>query len=96
MERMIMDYEWDTEKSEATRRLRGFGFEIIEDLDWDFALCVGVQSVDYEERELWLGPIGKRLYAVVTTQRNEKIRIISLRHATQVEIQIWRNEFHNG
>ena len=87
-----MAYEWDDNKSEQTRRTRGFGFEIMEDFDWNFAALFDVQTVDFEERELWIGPIGDTLYAVVITMRGGVTRIISLRYATPYEINIWRDQ----
>ena len=36
----LIEYEWDQNKSEQTRKRRGFGFELIHGLIWDFSLCV--------------------------------------------------------
>jgi len=91
-----MDYQWDQAKSDANRRGRGFGFDIMEDFGWLAALCLDVQRVENEERELWIGPIKDRLYSAVITERDEVIRVISLRRATNNEISIWRKEFHHG
>ena len=90
-----MDYEWDENKSDWNRRNRGFSFGIMRDFDWDFALLADVQTVDYEERELWIGPIGTQLYAVVLIWRGDNVRIISLRRAEQTDITKWRKEFQN-
>lgn len=91
-----MDYEWDAGKSEATRKLRGFGFEIMEGFDWNFSFDPEIQSIDGEEREAWIGPIDNQLYVVVATQRENALRIISLRLATNNETRLWKKEFQNG
>ena len=88
-----MNYEWNDAKSEETRRRRGFGFEVMEDFDWQFAQCADVQMVSGEERQLWIGPIADRLFAVVITRRNENTRVISLRRAVNTEIAEWRNNY---
>ena len=44
-------FEWDPDKSEATRRRRGFGFEVIEQFDWDYAACLEEQEINSETRE---------------------------------------------
>ena len=91
-----MIYRWDPEKSDANHRDRGFGFDIMEDFNWDAALCLDIQFIDNEERELWIGPIRDRLYSVVITERDQTVRIISLRRATNTEITIWRKEIDHG
>jgi uncharacterized DUF497 family protein len=89
-------FEWDPDKSEATRRRRGFGFEVIEQCDWDYAACLEEQEINSETREKWIGPIDDRLYVAVLTQRGDRMRVISMRRAAQVEINIWRKEFQDG
>ena len=89
-------FEWDPDKSETTRQRRGFGFDIIEDFDWDYAACLEEQEIDGETREKWIGPIDDMLYVAVLTQRGDRLRVISMRRATQTEIIIWRKEFQDG
>lgn len=92
-----MRYEWDAAKSVANRSKHGMGFEDMSDFDWDFAALLDAQTVDFEARELWAGPIGNNLCAVVATERHDDtIRIISLRRATNAEIRLWRKEFAHG
>lgn len=92
-----MRYEWDETKNAANRRKHGIGFEEMAGFDWDFAALLDVHAVDFEARELWAGPIGDRLCAVVTTERHgNTIRIVSLRRATSTEIRLWRKEFDHG
>lgn len=92
-----MRYEWDDAKNAANRSKHGIGFEEMSGFDWDFAALLDAQTTDFEARELWAGPIGSRLCAVVTTERHgNTIRIISLRRATNAEIHLWRKEFDHG
>ncbi len=92
----MIEYEWDDAKSDKTLEDRGFGFDIMEGFDWRFALCTDIQHVENEERELWLGPISSTLYAVVTTERGRKTRIISLRRAERLEQRKWMKTYGNG
>lgn len=89
-------FEWDEQKSEQTRRRRGFGFEVIENFDWDYAFCIEEQVVETETREKWIGPAGDRLFVTVMTERGDTTRVISVRRADQTEIAIWRKEFQDG
>lgn len=91
-----MDYEWDDAKSEATRKDRGFGFEIVEGFEWNYALGPDIQYVDGEEREVWIGPIGTKLHVLVVTKRENRTRVISLRIAEKPDIGRWRDEFQNA
>ncbi len=88
-----MNYVWDKRKSLTNQAKHGFGFEIVLDFDWDLALGVDIQIVDSEVRELWIGPIELEIFTVVITERDDQIRIISLRLATNFEKVEWRNEF---
>ena len=89
-------YEWDEAKNEQNKANHGVSFEDMTSFNWDFALLLDIQHVDGEERELSIGPIAVNLYAVVTTVRGQKTRVISLRRATNAEIRTWRKEFQHG
>ena len=91
-----MIYEWDEAKDLVNQRKHGLSFGKIYSFDWDYAICIDTRLVDLEERELWIGPISPSLCAVVTTERINSIRLISLRRATQAEIALWRKEFQDG
>ena len=88
-----MDYEWDEAKSASNRKKHGIGFEEIHEFNWGLATGLETLIVDNERRYLCVGPIGTKLYAVVTADRNQAVRIISLREADNGEIQEWRAEF---
>ena len=93
---METELEWDEEKSRANRKKRGFGFEIVKDFDWNLSSPVELQWVEGEEREVRVGPIGSALYVVVTTERPNALRIISLRKAMREEKRRWREDMSDG
>ena len=82
-----MQFEWDEEKSEETRALRGFGFEDVATAFLDpfrFTFCD--DRFEYgEERWITFGEIENRLFAIAYTMRGHSIRIISARKANRKE-----------
>lgn len=91
-----MGYDWDPDKDRGNRRKHGIGFDAMVDWDWTLSVLADTRWIDDEERELSLGPLGDRLFAVVTTMRGNTVRVISLRPATNQEIRKWREVFHHG
>jgi uncharacterized DUF497 family protein len=91
-----MNYSWDSEKSKKNENKHGYSFNQIDAFNWDMSICIAVQFVHEEERELWLGPIFDDLVTVVIVEKSQTdVRIISMRDATNMEINIWRQEFQN-
>ena len=90
-----MQYEWDEAKSESNRKSRGFAFAIIQDFQWYLALGPDVQFVDHEERLAYIGPIASELYVIVVCERDDAVRVISMRVASNAEKKRWRNEFYD-
>lgn len=88
-----MQYEWDITKNNTNQRKHGLSFEQMRDFDWPLTLLTNSQFIDLEERELWLGPISRNV--VVVERGDEKLRIISLRRATNQEISLWKREIQN-
>lgn len=83
----MMQFEWNEQKSEDTRKERGFGFEEATAvfLDPDRFTCAD-ERYDYgEDRWLTYGEIEGRLFAVAYTMRGEAIRIMSARKANKRE-----------
>ncbi|WP_299682819.1 BrnT family toxin [uncultured Roseobacter sp.] len=82
-----MQFEWDDEKSEATRQRRGFGFEEAAAVFLDpCRFTFPDNRFDYgEERWITFGEIEGRLFAVAYTMRGDAIRIISARKANTGE-----------
>ena len=76
-----MRFEFDSEKSAANRAKHGIDFveaqEIWTDTD---RLEIPARSVD-EPRFQVIGRVGDKTWSAFITYRNEKIRIISVRHA---------------
>ena len=84
---MMLDFEWDDDKAAANVRKHGVSFEqaalAFRDL---FAVEWLDMSESYgEERIILVGTSQGQILAVVYTEREERIRIISARRATKNE-----------
>ncbi|NUQ78395.1 MAG: BrnT family toxin [Polyangiaceae bacterium] len=86
------DFEWDAEKASANRRKHGVSFEEAAEAMRD------PHSVDFDDIAhpenivtLAMSPRDRILY-VVTTQRGERVRIISARTATSHERHLYEDE----
>ena len=81
-----MRYEWDEEKSAETLEARGIDFALVEYFEWATALT---QRSDRYGEIRWssYGLIQERLLKVIWTEREESIRIISLRKANVREVR---------
>ena len=77
-------YEWDENKRTETLRERKIDFASMNDFDWETAIH---QRSDRNAETRWasFGLIGNRVHHVVWTEREERIRIISLRKANRKE-----------
>jgi uncharacterized protein len=75
-----MSFEFDPEKSTAKAK-HGIDFVEAQDI-WIDAdrLAIPARSLD-EPRDQVIGRIGEKTWSAFVTYRNEKIRIISVRHA---------------
>ncbi|MDF1736004.1 MAG: BrnT family toxin [Minwuia sp.] len=71
-------------------------FDAIRRMQWELTLVFELQHVDGEERQVVVGPVDDRLVLAVLTERKKTTRIISMRHATQREIERWRQELSNA
>ena len=59
-----MRFEWDENKARSNKAKHGIDFELAYAFDFDTALCVIDDTMDYgEERILAIGLIGARLHA---------------------------------
>jgi uncharacterized DUF497 family protein len=84
-----MRYEWDAAKAVTNWKKHGVAFASVEEFEWDTALVVADERLDYSEtRWLALGLIGKRLSLAVTL-RGDRIRVISLRRASRKERKLY-------
>jgi uncharacterized DUF497 family protein len=81
-----MEYERDPGKAAANAAKHGVPFEAIYDFDWDAATTGPDLRRDYgEKRIIALGPINGVIHLAVFTNRDGKIRLISLRRANDRE-----------
>lgn len=91
LRRLAMEFEWDEQKSERTRRERGFGFA-------EAVMIFAGPVLEWEDRRqdwgetriLAVGAVGDDVLAVVYTDRGSRRRIISARKARKKERQAWR------
>lgn len=87
-----MDFEWDSAKSEATLRSRGFDFRFASYVFFDpFRIEREDLRRDYgERRHQTIGEIDGLTYFIVFTKRGHRIRIISARRAHDNEDRAYR------
>lgn len=83
-----MRFEWDEKKARTNKAKHNVDFESVQNFDFDTALYRMDDAMDYgEERWEATGLIGLRLYTLVFTERESRIRVISLRKATPDELK---------
>ena len=79
-------YEWDEGKRRANLVKHGLDFADVEEaFDWASALLFDDVALDFEVRIQAFGFLGSRVVVMIYTERNDGIRIISLRKATRPE-----------
>jgi uncharacterized DUF497 family protein len=82
-----MDYEWDERKRSINFALHGVDFAEVESFDWESARVLEDDRKQYGEiRYIAIGYIQMRLYVLVFTIRENRVRVISLRKATRREV----------
>ena len=80
-------YAWDERKRASNLRKHGVDLAIVRDFDFATALVLRDDRKDYgEDRFRAYGAIRGRLYALVFTRRDGKVRVISLRKSNAREI----------
>jgi hypothetical protein len=82
-----MQFEWDENKNQLNQQKHGISFEEAKEIFNDTVFTSVSEKIDYGEiREISIGKIQHVLIvAVVHTDRNGKVRIISARKATPKE-----------
>ena len=84
-------FEFDDHKSQVNRDKHGIDFIDAQSL-WDDPDVVEIQAKsDDEERLLVIGMIEGKTWSAVVTQRNENIRIISVRRSRKAEVAIYES-----
>lgn len=86
-----MEFEFDTNKSEANKQKHGIDFNEARELwiDLDF-VEIPVKTSD-EPRFLIIGKIGQKHWTGIITYSDDKIRIISVRRSRKEEIDIYES-----
>jgi uncharacterized DUF497 family protein len=80
-------YSWDEHKRASNLKKHEVDFAIIKDFDFETALVLRDDRKNYgEERYRAYGTIKGRLYALVFTHREGRVRVISLRKSNAREI----------
>jgi uncharacterized DUF497 family protein len=83
-----MQFEWDEKKARSNKAKHDVDFKSVQYFDFDTALYRVDIAMDYgEERWEATGLIGVRLHTLVFTEREDRIRVISLRKATPDEMK---------
>ena len=81
-----MPYEWDEQKRLENLAKHELDFAEAAFFDWDTSLRIPSPRHG-EMRWLAIGYIELRLYAIVYTERGDRIRIISFRKASRQEVR---------
>jgi len=86
-----MDFEFDPHKSKNNKKKHGIDFYEAQAI-WDDPehLQIPVRSVD-EIRYLVIGIIDDKHWSAVITNRNHKVRLISVRRSRIEEVNIYEN-----
>jgi uncharacterized DUF497 family protein len=86
-----MEFEFDPRKSQANRRKHGIDFDEAQAL-WSDPDVIEIPARTTDEpRFLVIGKIDGRLWSAVTTPRNDRTRIISVRRSRDEEIEIYES-----
>ena len=86
-----MKFEYDENKSISNKEKHGIDFEEAK-LVWEDEERTEVKTLfSTETRYLNIGKIHDKLFTVVVTYRDDKIRIISTRRARKKEIEIYES-----
>lgn len=91
-----MEYEWDEAKRQTNLRKHGVDFIDVPALFDGDIVTIEDSRYDYgEERFVTLGLLQGRVIAVIYTEREDDIRIISARKATKYEQRIYFQQLSN-
>ena len=89
-----MKFEWDANKNDTNIKRRGIDFKDAKKIFEGYTLTIEDDRFDYgEHRFISFGLMYDHVIAVVHTESEEKIRIISARKATKNEQKIYFEGF---
>lgn len=83
--------EWDETKRQTNLEKHGLDSATFEGFGWDRAVFLPVDTLGGEQRERVVGFPGYRLVTAVFTERDEALRVISLRPASPAEERTWHD-----
>ena len=90
---MIFDFEWDEDKRVENIRKHGIDFvDVPSVFDGDTVILEDARYNYGERRFVSFGLLAGRIIAIVHTEDNGLIRIISARTASKYEQQIYREQ----
>ncbi len=84
-----MQFEYDPEKSMSNSQKHGIDFIQAQALWLDSNLFILPSRFLNESRYLAIGRIGVRYFTGIFTEREDKIRLISVRHSRKEEIKLY-------
>jgi hypothetical protein len=85
-----VEFEWDERKRTINVKKHGFDFADADELFNGYTVTMVDDRFHYSEQRFFtIGTIKGRVAVVVHTERNDKIRIISMRKATKYEQKIY-------
>ena len=84
-----IQFEWDDKKSSSNKIKHGIAFDTAKDL-WNDSNRVEIEtSYSIEERTILIGKVKNKLWTAIFTQREDTIRIISVRRARKQETKLY-------
>lgn len=89
---MDLYFEWDSNKNERNIRVHGVSFQLAAFVFYDeyHIVIYDEKHSNEEDRYIAIGLVKEVLY-VVFTEREDKIRIISARRATEKERRLYND-----
>ena len=86
-----MKFEYDENKSRSNKIKHGIDFIEAQELWQDNKMVEILTPFEDEKRYINIGKIKNKFYSVITTIREDKIRIISVRRSRKKEIEIYES-----
>ncbi|TEU22295.1 MAG: BrnT family toxin [Anaerolineales bacterium] len=91
-----MHFEWDEQKNQINIRKHGFDFADAPAVFAGVTFTFEDDRFDYEEqRFITLGMLAGKVVVIAHTERDDRVRIISMRKATKYEQKLYFQGFTN-
>jgi len=88
----MIEFEFDKQKSQSNKKKHGIDFIEAQAIWKDESRLELPAKTEDEPRFLTTGMIAGKMWSAVTTIREEKIRIISVRRARQEEVDLYEGK----